>query len=465
MLHGSADSPAVEMRRKAGPVLGLHNTLEFYPFMKLKTLQEKWAALLKIIPQKQEVLRYFPSHGAAIYPLHPALMDPDDLESAFCEYLSALEAGELRSPDEGYLADPAVRSVQRAFDALRLANYVLHPSLDVVQTLLIIGNVLQDVGQSDGAWVMLGTTIRLAQALGLHTQKPLGFSEMMCGIVSACTGLLELEQPNCEASMKLLAELDGYQSRAVSYLQSRDNCTNIQQRYENLTIQIQLCFAISALCRPALTRSAITENEAIEARQIVKSRAKESLMSTAKAFIEFQALSIIPIRTWSLIHAVLSATILLCMWEETRCDQESRDVLQRVMEIFSRAAQADDETGMMVDPSGNNHWLSMNHTRALVALQNAIYKATPLDARAPSSPERQQVTEALQQQTYSLPRVHDANSLDPVMESMMSYDFTAMLGDGIPMDGYMYPWETSGLSPLVYLDSIMKAPYEAGNKF
>lgn len=58
MLHGSADSPAVEMRRKAGPVLGLHNTLEFYPFMKLKTIQERWAALLKLIPQKQEVLRY-----------------------------------------------------------------------------------------------------------------------------------------------------------------------------------------------------------------------------------------------------------------------------------------------------------------------------------------------------------------------------------------------------------------------
>lgn len=58
MLHGSADSPALEMRRKAGPVLGLHNTLEFYPFMKLKTLQERWAALLELIPQKQEVLRY-----------------------------------------------------------------------------------------------------------------------------------------------------------------------------------------------------------------------------------------------------------------------------------------------------------------------------------------------------------------------------------------------------------------------
>lgn len=229
--------------------------------------------------------------------------------------------------------------------------------------------------------------------------------------------------------MKLLAELDGYQSRAVPYLQGREKCTNIQQRYESLTIQIQLFFAVSVLCRPALTKSAATDNERADVVGALKSRAKESLMNTAKAFIEFQALSIVPIRTWSLIHAVLSATILLCLWEETRCDQESRDVLQRVMEIFSRAAQADDETGMMVDASGNNHWLSMNHTRALVALQNAIQKAPALHTcTSSSSPERQQ-TENVAQQNYSLPRGQDAAPMDATMESVLGYNFTTMLGD------------------------------------
>ncbi|UKZ72231.1 uncharacterized protein TrAtP1_013172 [Trichoderma atroviride] len=494
MLHGSADSPAVEMRRKAGPVLGLHNTLEFYPFMKLKTIQERWAALLKLIPQKQEVLRYFPSHGATIYPLNPVLIDPDDLESAYCDYLSALEAGELKDPNvfspkwvcKAYISrialllaalatsahysvmqSPRRRSehcrdyIQRAFDCLRLANYVLHPSLDVVQTLLIIGTVLQDVGQSDGAWVMLGTTVRVAQALGLHTlteaqlqedkgkkkqalwdmickqdcllslchgrphiatnqslathnllyccDDALGFSDMMCGIVSVAMGLLNLEQPSCEASLKLLTELDGYQSRALPYLEDRNSCKNIQQRYENLTIQIQLSFAASVISRPALTRTVATTNEEINNLQILKRRAKESLMSTAKSFIEFQSLSIIPIRTWSLIHAVLSATIMLCLWEETRNDAESRDVLQRVMEIFSRAAQADDETGMMSD---NNPWLSMSHTRALVALQTALQKAPGLTSPAattstPSSLPEQPLAEKMPQQNYALPRMQD----------------------------------------------------------
>ncbi|EHK20700.1 uncharacterized protein TRIVIDRAFT_154034 [Trichoderma virens Gv29-8] len=479
MLHGSADSPAVEMRRKAGPLLGLHNTLEFYPFMKIKTLQERWAELLKIIPQKQEVLRYFPSHGATIYPLSPVLLDPDGLESTFCDYLAALEAGELRSPN--VISTKWVCKAYISQIALILAALATSAHYSVMQSPKKRSEHCLDfdVGQSDGAWVMMGTTVRAAQALGLHTQsasqqseegakkkqalwyvylqdcllslchgrphiaskqslatqnslrsnEPLDFSEMMCGIVSVSTSLLELEKPNCEASMKLLTELDGYRSRAVPYLQHREKCTNIQQRYESLSIEIQLFFAVSVLCRPALTKFATTENGQTNVIRALKSRAKESLMNTAKAFIEFQALSIIPIRTWSLIHAVLSATILLCLWEETRCDQESRDVLQRVMEIFSRAAQADDETGMMVDASGNNNWLSMNHTRALVALQNAIQKAPALHTCGSlSTPEREQA-ENVPQQNYSLPRDQDAAPIDPMMDAVMGYNFTAMLGD------------------------------------
>ncbi|EHK46070.1 hypothetical protein TRIATDRAFT_40403 [Trichoderma atroviride IMI 206040] len=478
MLHGSADSPAVEMRRKAGPVLGLHNTLEFYPFMKLKTIQERWAALLKLIPQKQEVLRYFPSHGATIYPLNPVLIDPDDLESAYCDYLSALEAGELKDPN--VFSPKWVCKAYISRIALLLAALATSAHYSVMQS------PRRHVGQSDGAWVMLGTTVRVAQALGLHTlteaqlqedkgkkkqalwdmickqdcllslchgrphiatnqslathnllyccDDALGFSDMMCGIVSVAMGLLNLEQPSCEASLKLLTELDGYQSRALPYLEDRNSCKNIQQRYENLTIQIQLSFAASVISRPALTRTVATTNEEINNLQILKRRAKESLMSTARSFIEFQSLSIIPIRTWSLIHAVLSATIMLCLWEETRNDAESREVLQRVMEIFSRAAQADDETGMMSD---NNPWLSMSHTRALVALQTALQKAPGLTSPAattstPSSLPEQPLAEKMPQQNYALPRMQDTGGppMDPTVDGPMSYNFTSMLIDG-----------------------------------
>lgn len=62
-------------------------------------------------------------------------------------------------------------AVRRTFKALQLANYLFNPSLDIIQALLILGNTLQNLGQSEGAWVLLGTTVRLAQALGLHMES------------------------------------------------------------------------------------------------------------------------------------------------------------------------------------------------------------------------------------------------------------------------------------------------------
>lgn len=43
--------------------------------------------------------------------------------------------------------------------------------MDTIQTMLVVGNTLQNNGQSEAAWALLGTTVRLAQTLGLHTEK------------------------------------------------------------------------------------------------------------------------------------------------------------------------------------------------------------------------------------------------------------------------------------------------------
>lgn len=66
---------------------------------------------------------------------------------------------------------PNPDTARRSFDCLRLANFLFQPSLDIIQALLIVGNTLQNMGQSDAAWALLGTTIRLAQTMGLHTER------------------------------------------------------------------------------------------------------------------------------------------------------------------------------------------------------------------------------------------------------------------------------------------------------
>lgn len=49
-----------------------------------------------------------------------------------------------------------------------MANFLLRPTLHVVQTYLLILIVLQNDSEADAAWALIGTIMRLAQSIGLH---------------------------------------------------------------------------------------------------------------------------------------------------------------------------------------------------------------------------------------------------------------------------------------------------------
>ena len=58
--------------------------------------------------------------------------------------------------------------VQTAFHCLRLSNFLIRPSLESLQALLILGFVLANDMKAEASWALTGLTCRLAQALGLH---------------------------------------------------------------------------------------------------------------------------------------------------------------------------------------------------------------------------------------------------------------------------------------------------------
>lgn len=60
------------------------------------------------------------------------------------------------------------RVVSCALDALHLDNYLVQPTFLCVQALLLISYVLQNDLKPQAAWALLGTTVRIAQSLGLH---------------------------------------------------------------------------------------------------------------------------------------------------------------------------------------------------------------------------------------------------------------------------------------------------------
>ena len=70
-----------------------------------------------------------------------------------------------------------IHAATHALESLTVINYLAEPSKEVLQTLLLIGNVLQNDMKPQAAWALGGTTIRLAQCLGIQRKtmpnKPL----------------------------------------------------------------------------------------------------------------------------------------------------------------------------------------------------------------------------------------------------------------------------------------------------
>ena len=57
IVRSQAQQSNYALELDVGPVLGLQNTFSSYPFMDLKSAQNRWAMLLEILPQRNEVLK------------------------------------------------------------------------------------------------------------------------------------------------------------------------------------------------------------------------------------------------------------------------------------------------------------------------------------------------------------------------------------------------------------------------
>ncbi|OOO06197.1 hypothetical protein OAory_01018580 [Aspergillus oryzae] len=141
-----------------------------------------------------------------VYPFNPILVDMGRFELDLFTYLNAYAAVEFESHSKSdkWTIDRSIAHIslllatlsagayysdldlaqqsyichdlaRRSFQALRLANFLFRPSLDVVQALLVLDNMFQNNGQSDAAWALLGTTVRLAQTIGLHTERSIAY--------------------------------------------------------------------------------------------------------------------------------------------------------------------------------------------------------------------------------------------------------------------------------------------------
>ncbi|KKP00159.1 fungal specific transcription factor [Trichoderma harzianum] len=526
-----AHDAAPELLRESGVSFGLQNTLDGDPFTEATTPENRHASLLSLAPHTDEIQRFIPLYRHTIHPFVPLLVDIDEFELRVCEYLESRAAGDLRHDSKtlnqwftgkgintiavilatlscsSYFSDisiterstTALKFVARAFQALRLANYMLRPSVEAVQTLLLLGNTLQNTGQSDGSWILLGTTIRLAQALGLHaantktrgansrkkealwsvivwqdcflsvchgrpsgiskaqlkrlnfaavTGPSLSYFEVMCRVGCLCVDLTE-DVPTLKRSVDLVEAIDRCYSNALPHLQSLDECRNLHQRLEFFALQINMSFTIAVVCRPAMKKLPLGSGED-HYHQFLTTRAKQSLFTTLRTFLAFQALSSMPLRNWSMLHSTLTSMLLLSVWEETRHDPQSRDLQERLVGLLLAVS----EEGSSADTDSDGHpsyytqWLSPRSIRTLIALQSAIRNTPPLTDHV--SPTRSVETLLTTSEGASLRQTGL-----PVLDSQVPDQIIALLGSSVAYDYDQFDWSTVDLSPFAFIEETV----------
>lgn len=191
----------------------------------------------------------------------------------------------------------------------------------------------------------------------------LSFSDAM-HCICRC-GLEILDAADSQSDQLLYAvdalnKVDRICCRTSPHLQSKEACRSPQQLFESYAFKNHSSFLMSVICRPVIRRST---SQTHPHHALLCARARDSLLGAIRTFADFQSISIVPLRTWSMVHTVLSSVLLLILWPETRNDPESRDLQQKVIDMFLDAKSTS---------AGNSPWLSPEHARALVVLRNAI---------------------------------------------------------------------------------------------
>lgn len=244
-------------------------------------------------------------------------------------------------------------------------NYLGNASIEVVQTMLILGNVLSNGMNAGASWSFLGMTIRLAQSLGLHTQPQdrdyteediirsktwwvvlwqdsllsisydrasaaasvdcayppadlnqrggLSFAEAMYRMskVGLDTVRNRVAPQSIESRLShcvdLREEIQRTQDTAADHLRDLSSCRSIKDQSEHWILYLHASFMNSELCRPAISPSTQEFDKSNRLRRLCT----DNLMNTVEAFLGLANSSPLHTRSWAVVHRALSSALLL----------------------------------------------------------------------------------------------------------------------------------------------------------
>ncbi|KAF5690471.1 hypothetical protein FDENT_3855 [Fusarium denticulatum] len=379
------------------------------------------------------------------------------------------------------------------FSPLRSFDLLWNPSKRLIQALLILGHVLQNNMNPRAAWILGGTTVRVALSVGLHqtinhcalrlspaeaqqlrlaivwqdallslafdrppashemdlepdlpalvssepSSQPLDYRQAMnwlCHLSFRHLPRLHQTEPVRDYS-RLFHDFDLYESSLAPHLQDLQRSNSIQELQEHYSLIVHRYFLLSTLCRPVLSsqnKGRFSEEEC----STILNRFQGALKRSVRAFIKLRSISNLATRSWAFVHNGLASALLLSFIGQgsDSQDQNSQEILA---ELVKTLTERSDDVGQF----------SAAHKKALRAIQ-ALQRSSAEETRCQSeNPSQEHHPVAVSSENMTVLPEHFGNTQEPSMVNLddwlRDFDFDAfsplesynfIMSDQVPQD-------------------------------
>ncbi|CEN60415.1 Putative Fungal specific transcription factor domain protein [Aspergillus calidoustus] len=294
-----------------------------------------------------------------------------------------------------------------SYQCLRMTNFLSQPTIEAIQTLLVIGNVLSYNMNPGISYVLLGMTLRMGLALGLHVESShfssaeryrrrhvwwsmawqdshfslsydrpsttavcqpeiayredsktgeRSYFETLCQVINLALEVVRsrMLSPHSQMSWRTIQDFKERIQRtmiqAAPYLRDQNYCTTATEHLERAVLKLHSSYFLSELCRPALKSTADTHDPAT-AR--MRSDCLENLMMTVEAYIDMHTVSSHASRSWIALQRAISSIFLLAVTDECKSNTHFWTLLRKLKAIVYERANAEFDYGgtAAADPS------------------------------------------------------------------------------------------------------------------
>ncbi|CAG8290093.1 unnamed protein product [Penicillium salamii] len=433
ILNNQSGSDQLQALLEGGilPKLGLDNESATYPFVDLWSTDMSTfdiTAVCSALPTDQqcrEMFYYYKDISGAIYPVLEDITEfenalemllqtrtsmggeyradadesqkPFGVSLAYLGLLFAVLASGCQSSDYGSKERELTSQVYVccSYQCLRMTNFLSQPTIEAIQTLLVIGNVLSYNMNPGISYVLLGMTLRMGLALGLHVESSrfssaeryrrrhtwwsmawqdshfslsydrpsttavsqpdiaykegsktgdLSYFETLCRVISLALEVVRIRMLSPHAQINL-ESIQGYKERiqkimieAKPYLRDASRCSTPTEHLERVVLKLHSSYFASELCRPALKPMADFNDASVAS---MRGTCVSNLMTTVEAYIEMHNISSHAARSWIALQRAISSAFLLAVIEEAKLDPNVWNLLRQLEGIIAQRASTE----------------------------------------------------------------------------------------------------------------------------